>query len=93
MRTFVQKNETLAETLDLYKFDFQGRKGKLQAGDYLSLSRSAEAFRAHGQRETRLVQKFEISSTYLIDQVIRCLENTKMLSQAAAPASANVLNQ
>lgn len=93
MRTFVQKNETLAETLDLYKFDFQGRKGKLQAGDYLSLSRSAEAFRAHGQRETRLVQKFEISSTYLIDQVIRCLENPKMLSQAAAPASANILNQ
>lgn len=74
MRTFVQKNETLAETLDLYSVKFQSQKGHLQRADYASLRKSGEAFRSHGIREIRLVQKFEDSSSSLLSQVIACLE-------------------
>lgn len=76
MRGFVQKNETLAETLDLYSAQFQKRKGTLKKGDYASLTQSADAFRAHGQREANLVGRFETSSGALLDQVAQCLEST-----------------
>ncbi len=75
MRGFVQKNETLAETLDLYSTQFQKRKGMLKKGDYASLSQSADAFRSHGVRESNLVGRFETSANALIDQVVQCLES------------------
>lgn len=76
MKGFVQKNETLAETLDLYSAQFQKRKGILKKGDFASLDQSAEAFRAHGAREKNLVGRFETSSSALLDQVVQCLEST-----------------
>lgn len=77
IRGFVQKNETLAETLDLYSSQFQRRKGgALKKQDFASLRQSADAFRAHGQREANLVGRFETSADALLDQVAQCLEST-----------------
>lgn len=76
MRGFAQKNETLAETLDLYSSQFKSRKGILKKSDYVSLNQSADAFRSHGQRELNLVGRFETTSGALLNQVARCLEST-----------------
>lgn len=91
MRGFVDKNDTLAETLDLYSTQFQKRRGQLKKGDYLSLKQSAEAFRSHAQREGKLVGRFETSSNDLLNQVVQCLENQN--SSQNSSASLTPLNQ
>lgn len=87
MQSFAQRSETLAETLDLYKFDFQSKNGRLKTSDFLSLSQSADAFRSHSERESKLVDRFERTSAHLLEQVVRCLQNSPTLSQNATLGS------
>jgi len=76
LKTFVSKNETMAESFDQVAAELKERKQKKESiknKDIAALSKSAEAFRGHGEREAKLVQRFEKASQDLVKQFEVCL--------------------
>ncbi|MFN7825301.1 MAG: hypothetical protein ACK5P6_08065 [Pseudobdellovibrionaceae bacterium] len=76
LKSFVSKNETMAESFDQVATELKVRKQKKESiknRDIAALSKSAEAFRGHGEREAKLVQRFEKASQDLVRQVEICL--------------------
>ncbi|MFN7454468.1 MAG: hypothetical protein ACK5RO_07390 [Pseudobdellovibrionaceae bacterium] len=76
LKSFVSKNETMAESFDQVATELKVRKQKKESiknRDIAALSKSAEAFRGHGDREAKLVQRFEKASQDLVRQVEICL--------------------
>lgn len=73
LQSMVKKNNSLAETLDLFAKDFSAKKGRLRRADFNKLKGSAEAFRGHAEREKSLISRFESSTEDLLDRVSRCL--------------------
>lgn len=73
LTTMVGKNDAMATTLDQYARNFETSGRRLQKSDVVSLKRSAQAFRRHGDREMGLVVRFEKSSEELISKVESCL--------------------
>lgn len=73
MKSFVKKNDTIAEALDGLAQDQRNLSG-------LTLKRSAQTFRQHEVREAQLVSRFETASSQLLDQVEICLMKDTRLS-------------
>lgn len=73
MKSFVKKNDTIADALDGMAKDQRNLNG-------LTLKRSAQTFRQHEIREAQLVSRFETASSQLLDQVEICLMKDTRLS-------------
>jgi hypothetical protein len=73
MKSFVKKNDTIADALDHMAKDQRNLNG-------LTLKRSAQTFRQHQVREAQLVSRFETASGQLLDQVEQCLMRDTRLS-------------
>lgn len=73
MKSFVKKNDTIAEALDHMAKDQRNLNS-------LTLKRSAQTFRQHQVREAQLVSRFETASSQLLDQVEQCLMRDTRLS-------------
>jgi hypothetical protein len=76
--SMVRKNESMATTLDQYAQNFEDKGQRVQKSDLLSLKRSAQAFRKHGDREKGLVVRFEKSSEELLSKVQSCLTSSSV---------------
>lgn len=75
MKGLIKKNDTMADTLDLFAERFENKKGdKVQTSDVARLKKSADSFRSHGTRETNLIERFEVSSDRLFERLNDCLK-------------------
>lgn len=73
LQSMVRKNESLAETLEVFAREFQGKKGRLRPADFKRMTTSAEAYRGHAARERSLVERFETSTNSLALRIEKCL--------------------
>lgn len=73
MRTLVQKNDTLAETLDIFAQDIVGQKKSNKKTEVKKLKQTANSFRSHSVREQNLVNRFEALAENLYGRVNDCL--------------------
>lgn len=76
LQSFVNKNETVAMSLDSFAARFAKKQQKakaLTAAEVASLSTSADSFRAHQNREQQLVDRFNKVSSELMAKVQSCL--------------------
>lgn len=80
MQSFLQKNETVAETLEIYAGNLAKPDKKARKANQASLQQVAQAFRSHGERESKLVRQFDTSSSELLDQVSECLSRIDSVS-------------
>lgn len=86
MKSFVQKNDTLAETLEIFAKDVLGQKAKNAKSDSKKLKQAASSFRSHSLREQGLVDRFEALAQDLYSRIEECLpKNETASSPAAAP--------
>jgi hypothetical protein len=80
LESMVRKNDSMATTLDQYAETFSVKKS-LRKADLVGLKKSALAFRRHGDREEKLVQRFETKTAELISQVQECLKSKTIASE------------
>ena len=71
--SMVNKNDSMASTLDQYAENFNSQKA-VRTTDVVSLKRSAEAFRSHKAREQKLVSRFQSKTDELLGQIEQCLK-------------------
>lgn len=89
LNSMIRKNNSLAETLDLFAKDFSAKKGQLKKLDFQKMKRSADAFRGHADRERGLVSRFENSADELVTRVQKCLEASPIASQTSEQRTQN----
>lgn len=89
LNSMVRKNNSLAETLDLFAKDFSAKHGRLKKMDFQKMKKSADAFRGHADRERGLVNRFESSADQLVERVQKCLDASPIASQTSEPRSQN----
>jgi len=78
--SMVHKNESMASTLDQYAQNFSTKK-VVRKEDVVSLKKSGQAFRSHGEREEKLVLRFEKKSVELIEMVQQCLKSKTIAAE------------
>lgn len=80
LQSFLRKNEMMAQVLEQNAQNIEHKisNGQLtKSSDLGALKQSAAAYRGHQNRESHLINKFEEASSKLIDEVQRCLINSK----------------
>lgn len=77
MSTLVKKNDSMAETLDLYAQRFSKNQGSVSKTEIGGLRKSAQSFRKHGAREEGIVRRFEAVSAQLMARLELCLQQPK----------------
>jgi hypothetical protein len=77
LQSMVNKNDSMAETLDVFSKDVEKTEARLSSK---RLSLSAAAFRAHKIREMDLIRRFDLQTQKLMTQLMPCL--TRPMSQA-----------
>lgn len=82
MSTLVKKNESMAETLDLYAQRFSKNQGLVTKTEIGGLRKSAQSFRKHGSREQGIVRRFEAISAQLMTRLEACLQQPKQTKLA-----------
>lgn len=83
MKSLVQKNETLAETLDIFAKDVLGQKSSQRKSNSKKLKQAANSFRSHSIREQGLVDRFEALAQDLYSRIDECL----VVKETSAKAS------
>lgn len=78
MTTLVKKNDSMAETLDLYAQKLSKSQGAVTGAEISGLRKSAQSFRKHGVREQGIVQRFETISAQLLTRLETCLQSPKL---------------
>lgn len=78
MSTLVKKNDSMAETLDLYAQRFSKNQGAVTQTEISGLRKSAQSFRKHGTREQGIVRRFEAISLQLMARLESCLARPKL---------------
>ena len=73
LEAMAKKNDSLASTLEHYADDLSVHEQRPAQSEVMSLRKSAEAFRGHGDREMALILKFQRKSRELVEQAVRCL--------------------
>ncbi len=89
MKSLVQKNDTLAETLDIFAKDVLGQKTSNKKTNSKKLKQAASSFRSHSIREQGLVDRFEALAQDLYARIDNCLV-TKTVSAAKSSAEPNL---
>ncbi len=77
MNTLVKKNDSMAETLDLYAQRLSKSQGNVTKTEIVGLRKSAQSFRKHGVREQGIVRRFEAISAQLMARLEVCLARPK----------------
>lgn len=78
LTNMVQNNQTMATTLEDYSTKLKESskiRRPITSKDVSSLHQSADAFRSHGARESKLIAKFNQASEGLMKRVETCLSN------------------
>lgn len=76
LNSFVNKNDSMASSLDAFAFEFSKKeeeKMRISTVDIAALRKSAEAFRHHKTREANLVNRFEKASQDVVSKIQACL--------------------
>ncbi len=76
LQSFIRKNEMMAQVLDQNAQQIENKilsRQNLKVSDLGTLKGSANSYRGHRTRESSLINKFEIASSKLIDEVQKCL--------------------
>lgn len=85
MKSLVQKNDTLAETLEIFAKDVLGQKSRNAKNDSRKLKQTAASFRSHSIREQGLVDRFEALAQDLYSRIDECLPKTETTPAASSP--------
>lgn len=85
MKSLVQKNDTLAETLEIFAKDVLGQKSRNSKSDSKKLKQAATSFRSHSIREQGLVDRFEALAQDLYARIDECLPKTETASNPTQP--------
>lgn len=80
LQSMVRKNDSMATTLDQYSETLSVKKA-VKKTDLIGMKKSAEAFRKHQDREEKLVQRFQIKTAELLEEVENCLHSKTVASE------------
>ena len=78
LRTMVRKNDSMAETLDLYADQFKQKNGKINNNQINGIRKSAHSFRKHSTREEKVVKQFEDATRQILTKVEKCLKKNRI---------------